>query len=208
MGQSIVNYWVKTPNQYALEAVLNEWCLEQQIVDGPVERLGHALLSPSMNGWMVVIDEASEEQDLNQVQALGTRISGHLSAEVIAVIVHRGEVLLYFGFDDTGRVIDEYISEENYLDESESDIFFTTRPDAEWLAEISTEQMADEEMFLELLGNEGGLALAEDLLIEFGLLLGLKEDYIGLSYAEMLPFVGSESAKGFVHLVPSEIFER
>jgi hypothetical protein len=94
---------------------MQEWCGEQKIMDGPVERPGKALISsPTKETWTVIYDEALE-QEPSRFDALAYRLSTGALSEVVVVRVYDADALAYTVYDDTGRIVDEYVSHPDYL---------------------------------------------------------------------------------------------
>jgi hypothetical protein len=223
MDTMIVNYYIRGTNRLRMEEIMREWCGEHRVTDGPAERQGRALISPMHQGWTVIYDE-TVEQKASLLDALGVRLSLELGVYVIAVRIYQREVLAYTVYDETGRVVDEYISDPGYasalmgnygdMDDIETDgigevntmedqthssrIF---KPDIHLLEELSSFPMADADMFHELLNfTEVGVALVDELLEEFALLLGIHEEHIGLGYRDWIEFLDGEATKEFIHI--------
>jgi PAS domain-containing protein len=218
MGLTMVNYYVRSSNRFRMAEIMQEWCGEHRVTDGPAERQGRALISPAHQGWTVIYDESVERQAA-LLDALGVRLSSELGVDVIAVRIYNHEVLAYTVYDDTGRVVDEYISEPDQtfvlkgigdpddMDDIADDMEHPTdfarmfRSDVKLLEELASSPMADADMFRELLDHtKDGVALADELLEEFASLLGIDEKYIGLGYRDWNEFLDEDATKGFLHI--------
>lgn len=231
MKATMVNYYIQSPNRFRLEEIMREWCGERMISDGPADRMGRALISPEVQGWTVVYDEAVE-QEPRLLNALGVRLSLELGTNVVAAAIYGEEVMMYTIYDDTGRIVDEFISDPLYLDDllgdevgemdgtdgmdevdemdevdmlperDELDRMAWTRPDIHLLEELSTNGMAEAEMFAELLApSDYRPPLPDELLEEFGALLGIGEDYIGLGYRDWIEFLGTPEGEELLHII-------
>jgi hypothetical protein len=230
MKITTANFYIQSTNRYRMEEIMKEWCMEHTVPDGTTERNGRAIVSPIHNGWTVIYDEAVENNP-PLLDPLGIRLSNDLASYVIAAVVYDQEVFTYTVYDDTGRVVDEYLSDPNYrtllrsdaewdegesadryddeLDNGRNDddwggettAAYWKRPDVQLLEELSAHDMADADMFAELLGDlENGLSLADELLEEFALLLGMDEQYIGLSYRDWIEFAADASNDESTHI--------
>lgn len=229
MNATIVNFYVRSGNSAQLEEMMQQWCQEHKVTDGPTERHGRAVITPAVAGWSVVYDEAVESDDA-LIHPLAVRVSAELAAEVVAVVVYDDEVLTYTVYDDTGRVVDDYWSEPDRrppLDSRDEDGFGLeaaeygdalggydddasgdhgaapgARFDPKLLEELSSNPMADAEMFQLLLDpSEHGLAFTEELLEEFSTLLGIEERYIGLGYRDWVQFLDDPTTgSGVIHV--------
>jgi hypothetical protein len=77
-----------------------------------------AVVSPSVNGRMVVYDKESDTQNVVALSSLAARLSERLSCPAWAVLNHDDDILayeLYLG----GVLVDEYDSTPDYFDPSQ-----------------------------------------------------------------------------------------
>lgn len=233
MKATTVNFYIQSSNRYRMEELMLEWCAEHWVPDGTTERNGRAMISKTHKGWTVIYDEAVETNP-SLLDPLGIRLSSDLASFVVAAVVYDHEVFTYTIYDDTGRLVNEYISDPAYRQElfedsdqewaseeivdeqdmdSEEDVWDDTawredpspsywkRPDIHLLEELSAHEMADADMFMELLGApENGLNLADELLEEFALLLGMEESSVGLSYRDWIEFAADAFDNEFTHI--------
>jgi hypothetical protein len=88
-------------------------------VAGALERLERtAFLSPVVNGCCVVFDEATEDQDVAEMERLAQPLSKRLRCAALAVLIH-DDALLYYVLFESGRMTDEYNSRPGFEDGSE-----------------------------------------------------------------------------------------
>jgi hypothetical protein len=73
-----------------------------------------ALVSPAVDGYVVVFDEASDQQDSAVIEKLGELLSQQQSCPVLAVLNHDDDILCYWLFDK-GSQIDAYNSCPDYF---------------------------------------------------------------------------------------------
>ena len=100
MGNFYTNLVVRGPSQ---QAVANEL------------KGRNALLSPPLDGYIVVFDEQCEKQDPEVVARLAARLSKAFSCPVLASMNHDDDVLWLQLYSD-GRLVDEYNSSPSYFD--------------------------------------------------------------------------------------------
>jgi hypothetical protein len=74
-----------------------------------------ALVSPPMNGSVVVFDEESEKQNPKVLSKLASRLSSRFSCPVLAVLNHDDDVL-WFQLHHAGKLLDEYDSYPGFSD--------------------------------------------------------------------------------------------
>lgn len=79
-----------------------------------------AVLTPSLNGNVVVYDMSCEDQDPAEMESVGTLLSKALGTAVLGVLNHDDGVLLFWLFED-GTVTDSYNSCPAYFGEEESE---------------------------------------------------------------------------------------
>jgi hypothetical protein len=74
-----------------------------------------AIVAPNVGDYTVVFDSVCDEQDIDEIQALTSRLSREMCCSALAVIVHDDDVLLYFLYRD-GELADWYNSSPSYFD--------------------------------------------------------------------------------------------
>ena len=74
-----------------------------------------AIVSPKVCDYTVAFDSVCDEQDIDGIQALTSRLSRELHCFTLAVIVHDDDVLGYFLYHD-GELTDWYNSCPSYFD--------------------------------------------------------------------------------------------
>jgi len=74
-----------------------------------------AIVAPKVGDYTVVYDSACDDQDINAIQALASRLSGDLGCVALAAIVHDDDVLVYFLYEG-GELSDWYNSAPSYFD--------------------------------------------------------------------------------------------
>jgi hypothetical protein len=79
-----------------------------------------ALVSKTENGFTVVLDEACESQDPDEISALGRELSAQFECPVLAVLNHDTS-LLYFELFENGKTTDQYNSSPSDFDEDAGD---------------------------------------------------------------------------------------
>jgi hypothetical protein len=97
MGVSFVNYQIRSNDQAAVVAAAG------QLVQG------RAFISPPLNNWVTLYDEASETQDAHEIGRVGSDLSTLLGSVVFAFIVSDSTLLVYYLFDN-GDLLDEFHS--------------------------------------------------------------------------------------------------
>ena len=101
MGLFYTNFIVKSANQAAVAEALTGRA---------------AFISPSKDGYLVVYDKASEEQDFEIISELGMRLSQELNSPVLASLIHDGDIFFYELYEN-GELTDGYNSSPNYFDQ-------------------------------------------------------------------------------------------
>ncbi len=104
MGNFYVNHTVRAP---------------QDRVVAVLERGGHtAYVSPTIDGYTVVYDEACDDQDPYAITELGKELSRSLKSPAVAFLNHDDDILCYWLFEN-GRPVAEYNSCPDYFDDDE-----------------------------------------------------------------------------------------
>jgi hypothetical protein len=101
MGNFYVNHTVRTADTAAVVATLRG-----------VGR--KAWVAPSVDGQVVVYDEASDSQNTAEVRSLARLLSRGLSAACLAVLNHDDDVLIYELFED-GEVTEAFSSNPGFF---------------------------------------------------------------------------------------------
>jgi hypothetical protein len=116
---------------------------------GPVadamRRAGYkAIVTPPLDGYVVVYEETSDTQDGEAIERVGALLSREAGAPVLAVLNHDDDILCYWLFTD-GQVIDSYNSTPDYFDgageedpEAEAEL-----GGKEWPAEGNAQRLCD-----------------------------------------------------------------
>ena len=76
-----------------------------------------AYVSPTVNNFTVVYDKVMEDQDTNTIKKFSSSLSKALSCKAIAVLVHDGDLFLYWLYD-SGNLVDHHNSIPSYLDDT------------------------------------------------------------------------------------------
>lgn len=105
MGSFYTSHTLRGPTQEAVLAYLG---------------LRSALVSKTENRFTIVLDEACESQDIDELSALAQDLSAHFGCPVLAILNHDGSVLYYELYED-GKKSDRYNSSPSELDESLGD---------------------------------------------------------------------------------------
>jgi hypothetical protein len=102
MGGFYTNYTLRGASQQAVAAALAG---------------RKAIVTPQSNGCVVAYDEASDDQDMDCIRELASRMSGSLRCTVLAVLDHDDDILWYQLYEN-GELTDEYDSTPGYFDPS------------------------------------------------------------------------------------------
>lgn len=100
MGNFYTNLTLRGPSQAEVAAALTG---------------RQALVTPSVAGWVVVFDAASEDQDAELIAELASGLSRRFRCPVLAVVNHDDDILWYQLYL-SGALEDEYDSCPNYFD--------------------------------------------------------------------------------------------
>jgi hypothetical protein len=109
MGDSYVNYQIRTTDPAAVVAVAEQYISAR------------ALVSPERNGWVTIYDETSDQPDQAEIDRLAHDLSLALRAPLFVFFVHDSVLLAYFLFDEEGCLIDEFNSAPDYFGDIASD---------------------------------------------------------------------------------------
>lgn len=101
MGNFYVNFTVKCDDPLRCASVLKQAGRK-------------AVITPPLNGTLVVFEEESDSQDPQAIEAVGALLSRGLSAPVLGVLDHDDDILAYWLFED-GRLSDTYDSHPDYF---------------------------------------------------------------------------------------------
>lgn len=116
MGNFYTNYTLRGPSQQAVAAALTG---------------RSAIVTPAQDGCVVVFDEASDDQDMEIISGLGSRLSSEFSCPVLAVLNHDDDILWYQLYL-SGELANEYNSSPSYFD-PEAELSGPTGGDAQKL---------------------------------------------------------------------------
>ncbi|HZZ44832.1 MAG TPA: hypothetical protein VFE58_17980 [Tepidisphaeraceae bacterium] len=100
MGNFYVNFTIRGVTQHAAAEALSG---------------RRAIVSPPVNGAVVVFDSRSDEQDEGVIRDLASQLSKKLGAAVLAVMNHDDDIFWYELYE-SGKRIDEYNSSPGYFD--------------------------------------------------------------------------------------------
>jgi len=105
MGNFYTSYTLRGPSQQAVAMAL----------------AGRAsIASPAQDGCVVVFDEESEEQNVEIIAELASRLSGQFNCPLLAVMDHDDSVLWYWLYL-SGGLVDEYNSAPGYFETEDED---------------------------------------------------------------------------------------
>jgi hypothetical protein len=79
-----------------------------------------AIVTPKIGDYIVAFDSVCDEQDVDGIQALTSRLSRELHCAALAVIVHDDDVFGYFLYQE-GELTDWYNSSPSYFDFGSAD---------------------------------------------------------------------------------------
>ena len=102
MGNFYTNYTLRGPSQQSVAKTLTG---------------RSAIVAPARDGYVVVFDEESEQQDQGVINALAARLSREFGCPVLAVLNHDDD-LLWYQLHVDGELADEYDSSPGYFDPS------------------------------------------------------------------------------------------
>lgn len=75
-----------------------------------------ALLTEPKTGWITVYDEASETQDIAELQRVAKGLSQKLATDVFAFLLHDSDMFLYHAYRK-GKLVDRFSSRPDYFGE-------------------------------------------------------------------------------------------
>jgi hypothetical protein len=107
MGNFYVNFSVKRDDP-------------QRIAEALKREGRKAVVTPAVNGYVVVYDEESDSQDTVAIEKVGALLSREADAPVLGVLNHDDDVLCYWLFQQ-GRVTDAYNSCPDYFGEPDEE---------------------------------------------------------------------------------------
>ena len=102
MGSFYTNFTLRGPSQQAVAALLAG---------------RSAIVTPEQNGYVVVYDEESDDQNHEVISELASQLSQAFRCPLLAVLNHDDDILWY-QFYIKGELIDEYDSSPGYFDPS------------------------------------------------------------------------------------------
>ncbi len=74
-----------------------------------------AYVSPTIQGWTVVYDQETDDEDIDVLQELAQRLSHSFACPAFAVLVHDSDIFMYWLYDN-GTLVDAYNSIPDYFD--------------------------------------------------------------------------------------------
>ncbi len=172
MGNFYVSYAVRTPDQATVAAVLKQ-----------LSRI--AFVAPESGGIVHFYDQASDEQDPEQISTLGAQVSKDLETSVLAVMNHDDDILCYWLFDN-GDFIDAYNSFPGYFgteDEEDAGVLPQGGDAAKLVRTLGAKTSAKKVHDLLRADNEREeYVFAVDRHAELANLLGLRGEHACLGY--------------------------
>jgi len=117
MGNFYTNYTLHGPSQQAVAAILAG---------------RSALVTPEQDGFVVVFDEESDEQNVDVIAGVAAHLSGELHCAVLAVMNHDDDIFWYQLYVN-GGLEDEYDSCPNYFSATDEEIAPPSGGDAQTL---------------------------------------------------------------------------
>ncbi len=102
MGASFTNCHVRTSNFDLCSKALSEVASAR------------AFLTAPKKGWISVYDEASETQDLAEVERVAKGLSKRIQMDVIALLLHDSDVFIYQAYRK-GKLVDQFNSQPDYF---------------------------------------------------------------------------------------------
>jgi hypothetical protein len=102
MGNFYTNYTLRGPSQQAVAKALAG---------------RSAIVTPALDGCVVVFDEQSDHQDQAVLTELASRLSREFGCPVLAVLNHDDDIFWYHLYV-AGELVDEYDSSPGYFDPS------------------------------------------------------------------------------------------
>lgn len=103
MGNFYTNYTLKGPGQQAVAAALAG---------------RNTIVTPDLNGYVMVFDEQSDTQDMEIISGLAATLSEEFKCPVLAVLNHDDDIL-WFQLYENGELSDEYDSAPGYFEGGE-----------------------------------------------------------------------------------------
>jgi hypothetical protein len=153
-----------------------------------------AIVTPNLGDYVVAFDSVCDEQDIDGMQALTSKLSRELRCLALAIIVHDDDVFGYFLYEE-GELRDRYNSSPSYFDFGSTDE--PAAPDggdAERLCELfgagRPEQLAH---ILRKRPSKEGYVFESERHRDLVLALSLPECSVGVAFAS---FEGGEYPEG------------
>ena len=143
-----------------------------------------AYVSPAAGGWVTVYDEATESQDEKSLMRLAQGLSKALNTAVFGFQMHDSDIAVYY-LCQKGELVDEFDSCPNYFGDRISDKDrqkvrgVTDKLLPLCIAGTSREQI---DAIIHPESDEDFPVMAEDIITNLGMLLGLDENRITLGF--------------------------
>jgi len=83
-------------------------------------RCHRAIVTPNFGDYVVAFDSVCDEQDIDGIQALTSRLSHELGCPALAIVVHDDDLFGYFLYEE-GELRDWYNSSPSYFDFGSAD---------------------------------------------------------------------------------------
>jgi hypothetical protein len=87
---------------------------QEQVIQCLTQMKRTAYVSPTVDGYTVVYDEETENQDDADLMGLASQLSRALDCPAFAALVHDSDIFAYWLFQE-GTLLDEYDSAPGYL---------------------------------------------------------------------------------------------
>jgi hypothetical protein len=172
MGASFTNCQVRSSDANAVATVL-----------APLLKL-RAYISPASGGWVTVYDEATESQDSKLLIKLAKELSKALKTEVFGFLVHDSGIAVYY-LCQNGELVDEFNSCPDYFgNEVSAAEGECARGVTEKLLPLAVAGTTREQIdaIIHPASEEDFPLMAEDIIRDLGILLGMDENRTGLGF--------------------------
>lgn len=171
MGASFTNCQVRSTDANAVTSVL-----------APLLK-SRAYVSPASNGWVTVYDEASEQESSLLIK-LAKELSMALKTAVLGFMVFDSDIAFYY-LCQNGELVDEFDSCPDYFDDEVSEVERArVRGVTEKLLPLAAKGTTREQIDVVIhpANGEDFPLMAEDIIRDIGILLGMDENHTGLGF--------------------------
>jgi hypothetical protein len=91
---------------------------QRQILQALIQADRVAYVSPTVDGFTVIYDKETEDQEEGVLKALASQLSKRFACPALAALVHDSDVFMYWLFE-AGDLVDEFDSAPDYFGSSE-----------------------------------------------------------------------------------------